>query len=346
VTVSGTSVIRAGQIVSDRCAVFVFQLPSLGAVTNPFATAAFSFQYANNLNSGSAHCDLYGLPASTSSSVPFGNYPGYYYGATPTPDSHATLLHDNLLTTMTAVGVKTTAGGVGTGAATLAGYLNTQYAAGAGAGKYVFLRFSTDLAGDGFRWGLASPGAAGSTDTRPQINYTLPPPNTPPTLAPMNDQTAISGQTILFTNSATDTDQPPQTLTYSLQDPPAGASINPTNGVFTWRPTIAQSAAGGLAYDITVLVTDNGTPPLSDANDFTGTVYPPQNPSLTNCNLTNGQFRFTVNGDSGSDYAIYGSSNLVDWWPVWTNSAAVPPFTFTDTTTNANQRFYRILLGP
>src|SRR5207249_1051458 len=41
---------------------------------------------------------------------------------------------------------------------------------------------------------------------------------------------------------------------------PAGASINTTNGIFSWTPTEAQ---GPGTNDFTVIVTDNGVPPLS-----------------------------------------------------------------------------------
>lgn len=61
----------------------------------------------------------------------------------------------------------------------------------------------------------------------------------------------------------------PKVLTYSLSNAPAGATINPTNGVFTWTPTEAQ---GPGIYSITVRVTDNNLPPLSDAKTFQVTV--------------------------------------------------------------------------
>jgi N-acetyl-anhydromuramyl-L-alanine amidase AmpD len=52
------------------------------------------------------------------------------------------------------------------------------------------------------------------------------------------------------------------TLTYTLDaGAPAGASINPYTGLFTWTPTEAQ---GPNEYDVTVRVTDMGTPPLDD----------------------------------------------------------------------------------
>lgn len=46
---------------------------------------------------------------------------------------------------------------------------------------------------------------------------------------------------------------PPGSLTYSLAGAPAGASIDPTTGVFTWTPTEAQ---GPGSYSFDVLVSD------------------------------------------------------------------------------------------
>src|SRR5208337_1352603 len=84
---------------------------------------------------------------------------------------------------------------------------------------------------------------------------------------------AVNANTPLsFTASATDTDQPPQTLTFALgSGAPAGAAIS-TNGVFAWTPAAAQAPSTNL---ITVTVTDNGVPPLSDSQSFTVVVYRP-----------------------------------------------------------------------
>ena len=62
--------------------------------------------------------------------------------------------------------------------------------------------------------------------------------------------------------------------------------------------------------------------------------------------MSHGQFKFTVTGDSGPDYTVLVSTDLANWFPLWTNSAAVTPFTFTDAITNASPRFYQVLLGP
>ena len=72
---------------------------------------------------------------------------------------------------------------------------------------------------------------------------------------------AVSGdeQTLLtFTAVATDGDLPANQFTFSLQGTvPTGAEYRSGHGgVFSWTPTSARPGA----YDITVRVTDNGTP--------------------------------------------------------------------------------------
>lgn len=56
--------------------------------------------------------------------------------------------------------------------------------------------------------------------------------------------------------------------TWSLVDPPAGATIDPVTGVLTWTPTFGQAGV----YTVTVRVTDDNDPPASDTETFTVTV--------------------------------------------------------------------------
>ncbi len=78
----------------------------------------------------------------------------------------------------------------------------------------------------------------------------------------------MSGQTLSFYLQASDADLPPQTLVYGLgAGAPAGATVNPATGLFSWTPTAGQAPSTNL---ITVTVTDTGTPPLSDSQDFHG----------------------------------------------------------------------------
>src|SRR5207249_909781 len=80
------------------------------------------------------------------------------------------------------------------------------------------------------------------------------------------NQSITELSTLVVTNTATDADLPANTLTFSLVSGPAGVSINPTTGVLTWSPTEAQGPSTNL---ITVKVSDNGMPALSDSKNFT-----------------------------------------------------------------------------
>src|SRR5438552_2926582 len=76
--------------------------------------------------------------------------------------------------------------------------------------------------------------------------------------------------TMAFTATATDSDVPANTLTFSLDaGAPAGATIGASSGAFSWTPTEAQ---GPASTPITVRVTDNGSPALSSFETITVTV--------------------------------------------------------------------------
>jgi hypothetical protein len=94
--------------------------------------------------------------------------------------------------------------------------------------------------------------------------------NRAPQLGPLSDSVLDEGTTVGFTAQATDPDLPANALTFSLASgAPEGAQINPTTGAFAWTPSEAQ---GPGTYPITVRVTDNGTPPLTDTETITITV--------------------------------------------------------------------------
>ncbi len=89
--------------------------------------------------------------------------------------------------------------------------------------------------------------------------------NARPMFAPIPVQTVNEFTTLVTNASATDADQPPQTLTYGLSRAPGGMTIDPTNGVVSWTPAQSQSPSTNA---VTVTVTDNGTPPLSTNTTF------------------------------------------------------------------------------
>jgi len=157
--------------------------------------------------------------------------------------------------------------------------------------------------------------------------------------------TNLAGRTLSITNVATDPDSPPQILTFSLLSPPFGAAINPSNGLFTWRPAISQSGANLL----NVVVSDNGTPSLSATQSFTVTISKPAPPQLAPTN-SGGVFSLRIAGDAGPDYIIEAAGKLrtgTAWLPLATNLSATPPFLWTDPAAGTfAQRFYRVRLGP
>jgi len=168
---------------------------------------------------------------------------------------------------------------------------------------------------------------------------------TPPALAAIASQTLLAGRTLSFTNLATDTNNVPvPTLTFSLPNAPAGAAVNATNGVFTWRPAIAQSPATNR---LSVVVSDNWIPALTTTQNFTVTVTQPPKPVLKTPAVSHGQLSFTVTGTNGPDYTVLASTNLTSWSSVWMTSSPALPFNFTDpAATNLSRRFYRVQLGP
>ena len=93
--------------------------------------------------------------------------------------------------------------------------------------------------------------------------------NVAPVLGTIGNQTATQLSNLSFTATATDTDVPANTLTFTLDaGAPSGASINSGSGVFSWTPNGAQNGD----FDITVRVTDDGSPALNDFETITVSV--------------------------------------------------------------------------
>src|SRR6185369_4708688 len=82
---------------------------------------------------------------------------------------------------------------------------------------------------------------------------------TVPSLQTIAEQTALS-----VNATATDSDTPPDTLTFALVSGPAGLTVSAA-GAIAWTPTEAQ---GPSTNTVTVRVADNGTPSRSTTNSF------------------------------------------------------------------------------
>lgn len=168
------------------------------------------------------------------------------------------------------------------------------------------------------------------------------PTNGPPTIQPIANRVVYLGQTANFTVTATDTNQPPQTLTYSLRvGAPFGATINFTNGVFSWRPSTNQAPS---TNSITVRVTDNGTPNQSTTATFTITVLRPPRVGAS-LRQMEGRIEINFQATPGKTYRIEYSDDLSTntWTPLAPDvTASATTVTITDDIGPGGQRFYRI----
>ncbi len=216
---------------------------------------------------------------------------------------------------------------------TTTGQGGVQYLTGlSGTGRYVMMYGTVRGTGYGYSlWEF-------------QVFGTPVPTNQPPVLAAIPNQSIMAGRTLLVTNLASDPNIPPLPLTFSLLTAPTNAAINSNSGVFTWRPTIAQSPS---TQTVAVVVSDNGVPIMSATQGFTVTVIQPVAPVLNAVSITNGQFGFWINGDTGPDYTIMASTNLSSWNPVFTGNSLPVPYFWVDTNLVSYPfLFYRVLLGP
>ncbi len=134
----------------DAAMIYVFQLPALPTGQRVHdANFAFSL-IGRSYYSPGCNADVYGLPFRASSSVVGGDfYQGAYGG-----DANATPIEDNIMVATQPSGRITTSA---TGKTNLADYLTAQYAAGAQAGSYIFVRVNPDgNAPDGRYWTVAT----------------------------------------------------------------------------------------------------------------------------------------------------------------------------------------------
>ena len=167
--------------------------------------------------------------------------------------------------------------------------------------------------------------------------------NTPPVLAPVSNRTINVGYNLNITNSATDSDTPAQTLTYSMPVAPTNAAIIATNGVMSWRPQVTQA---NTTNPFSVVVTDNGTPSMSATQGFNVIVNPLTLPSIAVPVAGNGQIGLTVSGQVGPDYAVQSSTNLIDWNTLLITNPVMMPFSWNTNASALPWQFYRIKVGP
>ena len=178
-----------------------------------------------------------------------------------------------------------------------------------------------------------------------QFTISAPVTNHAPVITPIGDQAVVETNLLSFKVTATDTDQPSQTLTYSL-DPgaPPGAAINSSDGRFTWTPPTGPAPR---TNEVTVRVADDGSPPLSATNTFKVVVIKPPR-FLSISQPTNGVVTLVWESFPGKTYQVRFKEDLGSSF--WTNlsSGAIVATDAAASTTNrigpAQQRFYQVLL--
>jgi glucuronoarabinoxylan endo-1,4-beta-xylanase len=173
---------------------------------------------------------------------------------------------------------------------------------------------------------------------------------TPPYLAAESDQIMDAGQTLLVTNTASDPNVPPQNLTFSLLNGPAGATLtmlDTTNAQFSWRAPVSLA---GTTNPVSVAVTDTGTS-LSATNSYNLIVNPlSSQPTLASISTSGGQVTLVLNGPQGPDYTVLTSTNVTDplstWQALLTTNSPITPVTLMVPTADDSVRFYSIQIGP
>jgi Phosphodiester glycosidase/CARDB len=166
--------------------------------------------------------------------------------------------------------------------------------------------------------------------------------NTPPVLATIGNKTINAGGMLIFTNHASDSDIPAQILSFSL-DPgaPAGAGIGAASGVFSW---MAPQVASPQTNNVSIRVTDNGTPVLSDAKTFSIVVVPA--PRVSSITTVNGNINLTWQTYPGKTYRLEYKNNVTDqnWTSLGSDIVASGYSLSVSNAINANpQRFYRVI---
>jgi hypothetical protein len=164
------------------------------------------------------------------------------------------------------------------------------------------------------------------------------PSNTAPVLAAIGNQTVNFGQTVAFTASATDTNVPTPTLTFSLLTGASNATVNASSGAFSWTP---PAGFGGTSNLFTISVADNGSPSMSATQSFYVTVNK-QTPVLTapvasvityGQTLTNSSLSGGAATNSANNASVAGSFAFTTPTTAPGAGAANQPVTFTPTDT-------------
>jgi O-glycosyl hydrolase len=174
--------------------------------------------------------------------------------------------------------------------------------------------------------------------------------NTPPSLPFQASRTLVGQQTLIVTNTATDTDIPPNPLSYQLAAAPAGVAID-ANGVITWTPAPNQVPG---TNSFTTVVTDSNPWAVNDqhlsaTNSFTVVVAPLPQFHILSVAASNNAVWIAWESTPGRTYRLQYKNNLAEtnWQEILPDIlAAGPATTATNTLGSGPSRLYRVRLLP
>lgn len=170
--------------------------------------------------------------------------------------------------------------------------------------------------------------------------------NRAPVISLIGDQTVTAGQTLRFQIEVVDPDEG-QTLTYTLPGAPAGMGVR-GDGEFFWTVPDEQSPG---EYSVTVMVTDDGSPPLSASRAFTVTVLAAAPPAIqvsSAFNPATGLLELQWNARAGTTYNVETRPSLSNGaWVVGSQVTATGGSASASIDTRAESRaFYRVSVAP
>jgi len=121
-----------------------------------------------------------------------------------------------------------------------------------------------------------------------------------------------------------------------------------SNGATATATIRVITGAAGTIVNTATVSTASADLFLSDSTAVNSTTVAPPPASFLEATNIAGSLQLTLLGQAGQNYAIETSSNLLNWTAVVTNTASLSSssFIYTDTRTNAPQRFYRAIRLP
>jgi hypothetical protein len=193
---------------------------------------------------------------------------------------------------------------------------------------------------------LRSQDGAGNYSTVASVNVTYNPPDTTPPTVSISSPT--SGQTftaspVAVSGTANDPGSPSTGVSLvQVQVNGTAGTWAAATGTTSWSASVALTSGPNTIY---VRIQD-GAGNYSTIALVNVNLTLPTAPQLTGMNVSNGVFRFTLNGPLGSNYVIYVSSDLAHWLPFSTNTVpSCGSFSCSDpAVATCPQQFYKAVL--